>query len=268
MGGSVFAYQSGSVETEHYGQAQQCHVVDDIIIGTLCKRTVDITEGLQSVFRHSSGEGDSMSLGDTYVEGAVGHGFHHDIHRTAGRHRWGHSHDVRVLFRQFEEGLTEYFLIFRGDITGVADDTLAGLRIKLTWRMPDGSRLLRRLVALAFHGVQVQQLRSFHILQLSEDTYQFLDIMSVEGSEIADIHSFEDILLVTDGRFHRIGQSDDAVLAVLSQQSFAVQPACRLETQPVVGLVRVEMQQVVLHTSHGTVDRHIVVIEDDEQVVG
>ena len=43
--------------------------------------------------------------------------------------------------------------------------------------------------------MKMQQLRTFHVLQLSEDTYQFLDVMSVVGAEIADIHALEDILL-------------------------------------------------------------------------
>ena len=50
---SVFAHQSCPVETEHYMQFEQCHIVYDIIESTLCKGAVDIAEGDEPVFRHS-----------------------------------------------------------------------------------------------------------------------------------------------------------------------------------------------------------------------
>ena len=71
-------------------------------------------------------------------------------------------------------------------------------------------------------GVQVQQLGTFHILDLSHNTHQLLDIMSVEGAEIADIHAVKDILLVSNGTLDGIRQALDAVLAVIIHQSFAV----------------------------------------------
>ena len=54
MGWSVFTYQSGTVKTHDNRQVEQCHVVDDVIVGTLCKRTVDIAEWDEAVFRHTS----------------------------------------------------------------------------------------------------------------------------------------------------------------------------------------------------------------------
>ena len=54
MGRSVFTYQSGTVKTHDNRQVEQCHVVDDVIVGTLCKRTVDIAEWDETVFRHTS----------------------------------------------------------------------------------------------------------------------------------------------------------------------------------------------------------------------
>ena len=54
MGWSVFTYQSGTVQTHDNRQVEQCHVVDDVIVGTLYKRTIDIAEWDESVFRHTS----------------------------------------------------------------------------------------------------------------------------------------------------------------------------------------------------------------------
>ena len=47
-----------------------------------------------------------------------------------------------------------------------------------------------------------------------------------------------------------------------------MQPACCLETVLVVGLVGADVEQILLHAAYRTVDGHVVVVEDDEQVIG
>ena len=44
--------------------------------------------------------------------------------------------------------------------------------------------------------MQVEQLRAFHASELLQDSYHFLNIMTVEWSEVSDVHSLEDILLM------------------------------------------------------------------------
>ena len=79
---TVFTYESCSVEAEYHVQVQEGHIVDNIVEGTLGKGAIDITEGYKTVFRHTTGEGDGMSLSDTYVESPVRNLLHHNIHRT------------------------------------------------------------------------------------------------------------------------------------------------------------------------------------------
>ena len=196
MGRTIFSYQSGTVEAEHYRQVEECHVVDDIVVGTLCKRTVDVAERYQSILCHTTREGDCMSLGDTYIEGAVWHRLHHDVHRASGRHGWRHTYDLRVLLGKFQQGLSEDILKLRRLVAVVGNDSLAGFRVKLAWCMPDGSTLLGWFVSLALGGMQVEQLRSFHVSELLQDSYHFLYIMTVEWSEVSDVHSLEDVLLL------------------------------------------------------------------------
>ena len=45
-------------------------------------------------------------------------------------------------------------------------------------------------------------------------------------------------------------------------------PSRGLELDGVIGLVGTQVQQILFHTTYRTVDRHVVVVEDDQQVVG
>ena len=133
--------------------------------------------------------------------------------------------------------------------------------------MPDGSTLLGWFVTLALGGMQVEQLRTFHFLELLQQSYYFLDVMTVERTEVSDVHSLKDVLLMAQCRFQCIVQADDALLAVVVEVALGVEPLRSLETKLVVSFIGVEVQKILLHASHGTVDTHIVVVEDDEHVV-
>ena len=91
--------------------------------------------------------------------------------------------------------------------------------------------------------------------------------MAVEGTEIADVHALEYILLMRNSRLEGICQADESAPAVVFQQSHFVQPACNLEAHGIVGLIGVERQKVFLHATDSTVDRHVIVVEDDEDVI-
>ena len=79
----------------------------DIVEGTLGKGAVDIAEGQETLFGHTSGEGNGMSLGNAYIEGAFRHLVHHDIHRAACRHSGRDTNDLFVLFSQFKQRLAK-----------------------------------------------------------------------------------------------------------------------------------------------------------------
>jgi len=208
-----------------------------------------------------------MPLGDTYIEGTVWHRLHHDVHGASCRHGWRHTYNLRVLLSQFQQRLTENILIFRRLVAGIGNDSLTRFRIEFAWRVPDGSTLLGWFVTLSLGGMQVQQLRTLHVLKLFEHSRHFLHVMTVERSEVADIHTLEDVLLMTQCRLQCIVQAQDALLAVFVEIAFGVQPLRCLETEAVVGLVGIEVQKIFLHTAHCPVDAHIVVVQDDEHVV-
>ena len=266
--GTVLAHQSCPVETEHHGQVEYRHVVDDIVVGPLGERTVDVAEGDEPILRHTCGEGDGVSLGDAHVEGAVGHCLHHDVHGATGRHGGCHAHNLGVLSCKLQEGLSEDILEFGRLVGGVGGKPFAGLGVELARCVPYGGTLLGGLVALALGGVQVEQLGALHVLQLPQHPHDVLHVVAVERTEVADVHALEDVLLVAQCRLQGVVEPQDAFLAVVVEVALGVQPLRCLEAQLVVGLVGVEVEEVFLHSSYGAVDAHVVVVEHDEHVVG
>ena len=224
VGGAVFAHQSGPIETEHDGQLEYGHIVDDIIISPLCEGTIDIAEGQQPVLGHAGGEGDGVSLGDAHVEHAVGHLCHRYIHRAPGRHGRRNADDTWVLSGQFEQCVSKDVLELRRLVLVVAMNEFAGIRVELTGSVPHGLVVLGGGIAVAFLGMEMEQFGPLHVLQLPEDAYQLLHIVAVEGSEVADVHPLEDVLLLGDGTLQGVRQTDDAFLPVFGEQSLLGQP--------------------------------------------
>ena len=164
--------------------------------------------------------------------------------------------------------MSKHVLIFLGFVRVVIHQALTRIWVKLAWCVPYGDVLFRRCITMTFLRVQVQQLRTLHVLHLSENTYQLLHVMSIEWTEVANVHTLEDVLLVRDGTLKSIRQSDDTLTTVIAEHAFAVHPARSLESDGVIGLVGAQVQQILLHTTHRTVDRHVVIIQDNQQVVG
>ena len=151
---------------------------------------------------------------------------------------------------------------------GVGKQPFARLGIELAGGVPHGGRFLGRLVSLAFHCVQVEQLGAFHVFQLAQHAHHLAHVVPVERPEIADVHALKDALLVAKGALDGVVQADDALAPVLGEVAFGMQPLRSLEAQTVVSFVGIEVEQVLFHAAHGAIDGHIVVVEHDEQVVG
>ena len=93
--------------------------------------------------------------------------------------------------------MTENVLKFGGHITAILQDALSCFRVELAWGMPNRGTFFGRFVSFSFRCMQVKQLWTFHISKLLQYTYYLLNIVSVKRAEVTDVHSLEDILLMT-----------------------------------------------------------------------
>ena len=136
-----------------------------------------------------------MSLGDAYVEGTVGHGLHQLVHGAARGHGGGDAHNARIHSCQLHQSLAEYVLVLWRFVSFVVAEPFSCLRVELSRCVPYSGGFLGRFISLAFYGVYVQQFRAFHVFQVSQYAYQFLDIVPVNGAEVAYVHALKYVLL-------------------------------------------------------------------------
>ncbi|MNL31045.1 hypothetical protein D3C87_1528140 [compost metagenome] len=93
-----------------------------------------------------------MLLGDTYIQCTIRHFSHHIFQRTTGWHGRGNTHNLRVLFCQFNDGFTEYVLVFwrLGGIKNFSID-LTGHFIKQSRCMPQGLIFFRQVITFTLN---------------------------------------------------------------------------------------------------------------------
>ena len=69
-------------------------------------------------------------------------------------------------------------------------------------------------------------------------------------------------------RLDGVVESYDALAAAVAQMAIVLEPSGHLEPYLVIGGIGVEIEQILLHTTHSAVYAHVVVVEDDEQIIG
>ena len=146
-------------------------------------------------------------------------------------------------------------------------EPLARGGVEFSGGVPHGCALLGGFVALAFGGVQMQQLGAFHIFELAQQAHDFGHVVPVERSEIAYVHALENVLLMTDGRFDGVVEPQNALAPVIVEIASCAEPLRGFKAQTIVCCGGIEVEQVFFHASHGAIDAHIVIVEHDEQIV-
>ena len=265
---SVLAYKSGAVETEYNGEIKDGCIVYDIVVSTLCEGTVYVAERHKSVLCHARCKRGGMSFGNADIKHPVGHCMHHYVHRTSCRHGWSDANDVGIGFGKFEKRSSEHFLILQWIWIGSIRNALTGLGVELAGGMPYGSLAFSGFITFTLYCVKVEQLGATHILKLFEYAHSFANIVAVERSEVANIHTLKHVLLMRERRLQGIVKTNNALATVVVEIAHGVQPLGSLVAQAVVSGVGVEIKKILLHTTNSTVDAHIVVVEHDKQVVG
>ena len=129
--------------------------MNNIIVSTLRKGAIYVTERYQSVFSHTRRERHCVSFCNSNVECSVGHFTHHDIHRATSWHRRSHSYDLIIHLCEFQKGFSKDILITWWGVAFIANDSRSRCRIELTRCMPHRSLLFCRSVSLTFCGVKV-----------------------------------------------------------------------------------------------------------------
>ncbi len=246
----------------------QCHVVNNLIIRPLHERRVDVTKGDQSLFCHSRGEGDRVCLGYPHVERAIGEPLHHIGHRTSGGHGGSYSHDTFVFLGHLHEGMPKYILIKLGLVFFIFHDSFARLFIEKPRGVPYSGRFLCRLVPFSFYRFNMKQLGSLHIFNVTQDTDQAGQVVPIHGPEVAYIKPFKKVLFLCYKRFNAVIKPQYQVFLFLGNQFPFLESLVNMVSHPVVFMRGGKLHQVVLHGPHVIVDRHVVVVQYNQEVIG
>ena len=80
MSNAVFADDTGAVETEDDRELLNCDIVNNVVVGALDERGVDVAEWDESCGGETGRESNSMTFSDTDIETSVGEMLLKDIH--------------------------------------------------------------------------------------------------------------------------------------------------------------------------------------------
>ncbi len=194
MGRSVFSHQTRAVKAEHHRQFLQGHVVDNLVVGTLGERRIDIAERHHALRRQSGGKGNGVLFGDAHVEHPFRHLLHHHVERASRRHGGRDAYDAWIGFGQFDDGFSENVLIFgREAQIDARRNELARPHIEFSGRVVKGGGFFGFFQAFPFLGNDMQQLGALNGLEVLQHFHQGMQVVPVDRAEITEIQGFKKI---------------------------------------------------------------------------
>ena len=147
-------------------------------------------------------------------------------------------------------------------------DAFACVGVELAWCMPDGRILLGRRIAITLRRVDVEQLGTLHLLNHLQNPHQLQHIVSLSGAEVADVHTLKDVLLPSQHRLHAVVEADEPPATLLVQDTPPKQLLRNLIPYIIISSVRGELQKILSHATHTTVDAHVVIVQHNQHVIG
>ena len=256
---AVGSHQSGPVHGKHHMVAADGHIVKDLVIGPLQKGGIDGAYREHPPGRQAGGHGHRVFLGDAHVKKAFGIGLCKGVQPGPRGHGGGHRANFFILCRQTAHGLSEN----RGKIRLVGVHRLSGDGVKGGNAVEVAGRLLRGQIALALHGLQVDDhglLQLFRLLQQGADG---VDIVAVRRAQVFKPHQFKQGLLQNSGAQRALADRDPPDQAAAAgdpvQKGFG--PFLHAE----VARLDADGRQALSHRAHVGADGHIVVVEYHDQ---
>ena len=256
---AVLTHQPGPVHREHHGQALDRHVVDDVVIAALQEGRVDRHHRTDARGREARGEGHAMPFGDADVEHARGVRLGDRAGARSARHRCRDGDDFGPGVHDFGEPLAEH-----GRVVGVPARRLDLLPRCRVVAGREGVPLLAMLPggeSLALLGDHVHETRTLHLPHVAQRVDQLDRVVAIDRTEVPEAKLFEE---------HAGGQERlDALLPLpheCTEHRLLVHDAADLRAQPVVDRVALHLCQVLVHRPDVGRDRHLVVVEDDDDV--
>ena len=258
---AVVADEPGAVDGEDDRELLQTHVLDEHVEGALEEGRVESDDGTQPADREPGGEDDGVRLGDADVVEPLRKALLEALEARALGHGRGDRDDALVPLREPDERVPEGVRVRHPFDDRLA---LAVAEVERPGAVERLGPLLRRLVALALDGLDVHDDRAAGLDRLTDRLAHRLDVVPVDHAEVREaqlleehagadqrLHRLLDVLAHGVGLLADARDAQDAALEVLAQLGER-----RVEAQPV---------EVELQGADVGADRHLVVVEDDDE---
>ena len=260
MGCPVRADKTGAVDGKAHRQFLDRHVMHHLVIGALQEGRIDGAERLVAFACKPRGKGDGMLFGNADIEGALGKRLLENVDTRTVGHGRRNADDPVVMLGFLGQRLAEHLRI-AGRI-GRRLGLRAGNDVELGNAVILVGCLLCRGIALALAGHHMDQHRTLGVfLHVSQDRQQRRQVVPVDRSDVVETQFLEQRAAgdITAGMFHRPGDCPVDGLAEIGGQLLAQFPHAH------IGAARGKPRQIGTHRSGGRCNRHVVVVENDDQ---
>ena len=263
MGFAVFAHQTSTVHRKHDRELLQRRIVDNVVVPALQERRVDRHDRAHTARRQPGGERHAVSFGDSDIEEPIGECLCERRGAGTGRHGRRDHRKILPLFSEFGESLAVYGSvrrIRRGD-----RQLLAGGRIVAGRQRMPLLTMISGGKSLAFLGDHMDQSRRVHRAHRRERLEQGIEIVSVDRAEVAEAKLFE--------QHARRQQRLHALFPFPHERTHAgkggrgvVHQIANPRAQPVVQRIALNAREVLVHRADVRCNRHLIVVQDDDDV--
>ena len=262
MGRAIGADQPRPVDGEAHRQVLDGDVVHHLVVGALQEGRIDGGERLEAFGGEPGGEGHRVLLGDADVEAALGEDLGEPVEPGAGRHGRGDGDDLVVGARLLDQGIGEHLGVARRRAGG-RWLLRAGDDVELADAMELVGGDLGRPVALALLGDDVDQDRSvLHVAHIAQHRQQVIEIVPVDRADIIEAELLEQRAAGPEAAGKFLG-ARRAALPALGQDLLASCFEARRNAP--IGAAGNELGEIGAHGADRRRDRHVVVVEDDDQ---
>ena len=248
---AVRAHKARAVDAEEDGQVLQAHVVQHLVQRALEKGGIQAHDGAHAALRHARRHGDGVFFADADVEKALRECFGKARKPHAVRHRRRNA-DEAFVPRPFR---AKKFAQRGGEGVFGGGEIFARAVV-------EGGRRLRRGVPLALLRDGVQQHGLFQLSDVREHVDELVQVVPVDGADVLEAAAVEKVVFV-----------EPALKAVFEAAQRSAERA-RLFERSRKARSEGTVPLFCGHARNGAVggavfiDRHAVVVEDDEEVFG
>ena len=261
MGRAIGTHEPRAVDGEAHGKPLDRHVMDKLVIGALQEGRINGAERLVALGRKARREGHGMLFGDADIEGAGGEFLTEKVQSSPGRHGGGDGDDSVVLARFLDQT--------------VGKDLWVGGRIRLGRGLRAGHHVkcvdavifvvggFGGRIALAFLGHDMNEDRptDIGVADILQHGHELVEIMPVDRPDIVKAEFLEQGAAGDITACMLDGAGDGAIDAFRQLSCQLLADVAQLE----IGARRTEPRQIDRHGTHRGRNRHVIVVEDDDQ---